>query len=166
MKRRTFTFPKSMSDAMADAKRAMDFYASSQVPPPDIFPPAREPRERRQAPKRSAHHNPFEADRQKAILAYLHRDPRVAWVGRFNRGAVVSEYRGKTSYVRMNTVKGFSDIHGMLKSGKPFYFETKRDGAYPTADQKQFLDLCAKHGAIACVVRCVEDAQNAIDAAR
>ena len=157
MTRRNPGFPKHMAEVLRENQSALDFYAASAGAErinTGPIPEKRAPRARK-APDPA---NPLEGERQRDILAMLRRDQRVAWVGRFNRGTAIAEYKGQTRYIRMNTVPGFSDLHGMLKTGRPFYFETKRAGEKPTADQQNFLDITAKHGALAGVVRSVDDA--------
>lgn len=105
-----------------------------------------------------------ESDIQKEILAYLKmRADVVAW--RQNRGAVSGTYKGKTRFIRFNTMPGLSDIQGWIwkrypdntKWAKPLFIEVKRPGAHPTMEQLQFLTMAASHGCIAFIATSVED---------
>ena len=96
--------------------------------------------------------DPSEGQAQAAVLQLLAHHPRVAFAGRFNRGAFVREGKdGKRNFYRMNTVEGFSDIHGMFIGGLAFYIEMKRAGEPPTPEQQGFLDLIKRHGGLAIV---------------
>jgi len=101
---------------------------------------------------------PLEKTVVSDVLKFLHLHPSVAFVGRFNRGKIVDVRNGKPHIYVMNTIPGFPDIHGMLKSGRPLYFEAKRQGENPTDVQQHFLDLAQRFGALTGVVRCVSDA--------
>lgn len=100
---------------------------------------------------------PLEKEIQRTILDYLRKHPKVAFVGRFNSGAAQSSYNGQASFVRFHTVRGFPDIHGMLKGGAAFYFEVKRPGAKLTDDQARFLMGVREYGGIGAMVTSVED---------
>ena len=115
--------------------------------------------------------DPSESDRQRAIRQYLLAEPRVGKVIRYNRGVRVipkdpADPKSKRRWVRFNDAPGHSDLGGHLRpSGRAFYFECKRDGEEPTEDQSRFLNEARANGAVAGVVRCVEDAKALIDAA-
>ena len=115
--------------------------------------------------KRTDAHNPLEKDILRAILAALRIHPRVAFVGRFNRGAIQSSYNGNTSYTQFNTVPGFPDIHGMLRGGAAFYIECKRLGGKTSDKQSNFLGIIAANGGICGVATSVEEALRIIDGA-
>lgn len=105
------------------------------------------------------HAAPLEKDILKACLEALRRHPRVAFVGRFNRGVMQSEYRGRESWVNFNTVPGFPDIHGMLRGGRAFYIEIKRPlTGKLDATQSNFLAIIRACGGIAGVATSVEEA--------
>lgn len=53
---------------------------------------------------------------------------------------------------------GFSDLFGFTQSGRPFFMEIKTATGRVSPEQHQFLDAMRKRGAIAGVVRCVDDA--------
>ena len=110
--------------------------------------------------------DPLEADVQRAIMDLLAVHPKVAFAGRFNSGAVVTEHTGKNGkskrgFYRMNTIPGFSDIHGMLKTGRALYVEVKRRGEYLRPEQATFLELVRLHGGLGIVAY---DAQQVADA--
>lgn len=93
---------------------------------------------------------PLEKDILRECLAALRAHPAVAFVGRFNRGAVVSgDQHGATRYTSFNSVPGFPDIHGMLEGGRAFYIETKRRGKKPDDRQANFLATITACGGIA-----------------
>ncbi len=55
--------------------------------------------------------------------------------------------------------KGFSDLFGFRKSdGKMFFLEVKNEKGRLRADQKHFIEMMKKNGAIAGVARSVEEA--------
>jgi len=154
-------FPKTLREQQEASQRSMNFYAAmADKPDVPLGPPL--PPKRSRAPSRTQSEIPLEKDVQRNVLAYLHLHPKVAFVGRFNRGTVNIERNGRLVPYKMNTIPGFPDVHGMLKSGRPFYFECKRLHTKPTEDQQRFLDLAQKFGALAAVIRCVEDARDAI----
>jgi hypothetical protein len=91
---------------------------------------------------------PLERDVQRAILHYLRVHPLVAWVGRFNRGAVSG---GDGRFVRFNTVVGCSDLLGQLKTGNLLAIECKRPGERATEEQAAFLAIVnANRGCAGC----------------
>jgi hypothetical protein len=101
----------------------------------------------------------LERDVQKAILELLAVHPRVVFAGRFNRGS----YADAERYVRFNTVRGFPDIHGLLKGGRALYIEVKRDAKSPiSSDQADFLETAANGGALAIVAYSVEQVHAAL----
>jgi hypothetical protein len=53
---------------------------------------------------------------------------------------------------------GFSDLFGVTVSGRPFFFEVKTAAGKVRPDQDAFIDAMQKHGAIAAVVRSVDEA--------
>lgn len=54
--------------------------------------------------------------------------------------------------------KGFSDLFGFTSAGKPFFFEVKTSTGRVRPEQQQFLEAMNERGAIACVVRSVDEA--------
>jgi hypothetical protein len=153
-------FPKSARQKMADTDRTMAMYTPSGMAIPTLGPPLPPNR----APRKPATESlvPLEKDVQKTILAFLRHHPRIAFAGRFNSGAIVGERLGKKFMYKMNTIAGFPDLHAMTTDGMPIYFEVKRAGQNASDEQQSFLDLAAKHGAIACVVRSIEDVREAL----
>ena len=120
------------------------------------LPPVRH----RAAPKPST--EPTEKEIQSAILDYLRLHPKVAFVGRFNRGVMQSSYQGRESYVQFNTLRGFPDIHGCLKGGRALYIEVKRPGRKPTEDQAAFLAKAEAAGALAITATSAEQVAEAL----
>lgn len=114
---------------------------------------------------RNAGGEPLEKEIQRAIMDYLKAHPKVAFVGRFNSGVAANQGNdGKTRYTRFSTVRGFPDIHGMLKGGAAFYFEVKRPSGRATPEQELFIEMVKAFGGIAAVVYSVTDAHNVLEA--
>lgn len=97
-----------------------------------------------------------EAKTLKAVLKFLEWHPMVAWVARFNVGAVRF---GFDRFVRFGP-KGFPDIHGFTKGGRALYLECKAAKGRVTDRQAAFLETAKASGCIAGVVRSVEDAER------
>lgn len=89
---------------------------------------------------------PTEQDIQRDIIRTLRADPRVSFVGRFNRGMA---YGASGAPVQFNTVPGFPDLHGMLKGGLAYYIEVKRPKARTTEEQAAFLQGIRDDGGLA-----------------
>ena len=106
---------------------------------------------------------PSEAEVQKAILQYLRVHPMVAWVGRFNSGAFIESYGGKERYIQANSVKGCSDILGMLKGGRAFAIEVKSMKGRVTQDQDNFILRVLEGGGYAGVARSIEDVNKILN---
>jgi len=102
-----------------------------------------------------------------AVLAFLLRDPRVAWVHQFNTGAHVVEGvnaigRPARRFIRY-AFKGCSDILGQLMDGRFLAVEikVKRDTLSP--EQQAFLLSVNDAGGLAFVAHSIEDARAALD---
>lgn len=54
--------------------------------------------------------------------------------------------------------KGFSDLFGFTAQGRPYFFEVKTSSGRIRPEQKMFLDAMRGRGAIAEVVRSVDEA--------
>ena len=105
---------------------------------------------------------PLEKDIQKAIIQFLSAHPKVSIYGRFNSGtAITGDAQGNTRYTRFNSIKGFPDIHGMLKGGRAVYIEVKRPGGRVSDEQQEFIDKVAAHGAVAFIAYSVDDVISA-----
>lgn len=151
----TLKLPTLRRSAKAQVQQAIDF---------GEFARTVDPNQRKRAPR--VRLDPLERDVQAAILQLLARHPKVAFAGRFNRGAVRTEHKGKDGnvkrgYYQMNSIPGFSDIHGMLKGGRALYIEVKRRGEKPTDEQATFLAQVGAHGGFGMVA---DDAQQVADA--
>jgi hypothetical protein len=104
-----------------------------------------------------------ESEIQAAIVRYLAVDRRVAWVERFNVGAVEStDARGKRRFVRF-AFKGCSDLLGQLASGHFLAIECKTRIGRLTPEQRAFLDRVTSAGGLGIVARSVDDVKAAID---
>ena len=109
-----------------------------------------------------------ESEIQRAILAHCNRLPGVV-LWRANSGAVTATYKGKTRFVRFNTMPGMSDLIGFytpsLVSPPMAIFlaiEVKRSGCPPTPLQAAFLQMVRKAGGVAFVATCVQDVIDAL----
>jgi len=60
--------------------------------------------------------------------------------------------------VQTGLPKGFSDIFGFTKAGKPFFLEIKSETGRLRLEQYKFLEAMKSKGAIAGVARSVESA--------
>jgi hypothetical protein len=150
-------FPKHVRERIEDAQRGMDFYTRmSDVPSIALGPPL--PPKRKHTPSGK----PLEQNIQKAILDLLRHHPKIAFIGRFNRGRFSMERNGKKAFYAFNTVPGFPDLHGMLRGGRAFYCEIKRPGEKLSPDQERFINHVAANGALAFMANCVEDVLKAL----
>jgi hypothetical protein len=100
---------------------------------------------------------PSEAEVQKSILQYLRGHPMVGWVGRFNSGAFIESYGGHDRYIQANSVKGCSDILGMMKGGIFFAIEVKSHNGRVTVDQNNFILKVLEGGGYAGIARSIDD---------
>lgn len=90
-----------------------------------------------------------------AVLEYLERHPKVAWVKRMNTGvASLKGFRVRFGFV------GCSDILGQLKDGRFLAVETKAPAGRLSVDQSQFLDLVKRYRGVAGVARSIDDAEK------
>lgn len=108
---------------------------------------------------------PSEAQILKAILALLHRHPKVATVARFNSGTFVKQYGDKTHYIRANTQRGMADIQGMLKGGRTYALEVKSKTGKVMPHQAEYLKTVRDGGGIGEVVRSVDDVLKILEQA-
>jgi hypothetical protein len=104
----------------------------------------------------------------KAILAYLALVPYVvAW--RNNSGAAIlpkskADGTGTWMPVRFG-FKGLPDIGGWVRAEpwpRPLYIEVKREGRYPDAYQRAFLDKARADGCLVIVARSVDDVRRGL----
>ena len=112
--------------------------------------------------------DPLEQDIQSAILQWLKYHPRVAWAARFNSGsALLTGKGGHNRPVVFNTLAGCPDILGQLDDGRLLAVEVKRPSWIKPSNERErkqaeFLDLAARHGAVALFARRIEDVAAAI----
>jgi len=59
---------------------------------------------------------------------------------------------GSQRYITANSMPGMSDIAGVLRGGRAFFFEVKRPSQKPTRLQDQFLERARQSGALATVI--------------
>lgn len=83
----------------------------------------------------------------KQCLEVLALKGYLAW--RVNSGAATATHKGKTRFVKFNSMPGCSDIIGVSPAGRFIAVEVKRPGNKPTDKQVSFLAAVADHGGIA-----------------
>ena len=107
---------------------------------------------------------PTEAQVLNAVLRYLRRDARVAWVERFNTGAHAVEAGNSRRFIRY-AFKGCSDILGQLVTGHFLAVEVKRQSRSAKASEAQaaFLARVTANGGCAILARSIDDVQSALD---
>lgn len=132
----------------------------------DLATPAVRSERVKRALKPSA--RPLERDVSPDIYKAIRKHPKVAWLGRFNRGKATyqGEYGQKDRHVWFNTVRGLSDSGGMLKDGRALWIEVKRDGkGNITPDQQAFVDMVNANNGVAGIVWTMEMALQILEAA-
>lgn len=151
------SFKPSLPDTIRANNKAMNHYMLlSGKPTPDGA--MREVKDKVTRAPRGLSEIPLEKDIQKAIIAFLSAHPKISIYGRFNSGtAITGDAQGNTRYTRFNSIKGFPDIHGMLKGGRAVYIEVKRPGGRVSEEQQEFIDKVAAHGAVAFIAYSVDD---------
>ena len=153
-------FKPSLPDTIRANNKAMQYYMQlSGKPTPDgAMRQVKEKITRGPRVNNDKREIPLEKDIQKTIMDFLSAHPKVAFRGRFNRGtAITGDALGNTRYTKFNSVKGFPDIHGMLKGGRALYVEVKRPGGRVSEDQQEFIDKVSAHGAVAFIAYSVDD---------
>ena len=112
---------------------------------------------------------PSEHDVQMSILALLRRHPKVAKAIRYNSGTFrLAGAPGQSDrWFKANDCPGHSDIAGVLKGGRAFYFEVKRPGksSKPGDLQDTFLTEMAFAGALSAEVSSVEQVVKLLEKA-
>ena len=153
MARRTFG-RKSFQDTLRANNRALAFMAAASGKTP-IQSEVREKRKRVQRPGGQRSTIPLERQVLKAVYAFLHHHPRVAFVDRRQSGLLQSEDR----MIRVGK-PGILDLSGMMKGGRYFEIEVKRPGLFPTELQWKRIYMIRASGGIADTATSVEDAQR------
>ena len=98
-----------------------------------------------------------EGEIQRSVLAYLRLHRNVAWVERFNSGAMkLMDKYGRQRFVRF-AFPGCSDILGQMKDGRLLAIEVKALGGKLTSAQRAFLDLVRDNGGVSGVAYSVDD---------
>lgn len=109
---------------------------------------------------------PTEQQVLNACLSYLRFDKRVAWIERFNVGAVkFKSDDGKPDRFVRFAFSGCPDLLGQIVDGRLLAVETKRPGGKLRAKQLEFLVHARKHNAIAIVASSVDDVIHALNEA-
>ena len=99
-----------------------------------------------------------EAQIQKGILDYLGYKNVFHW--RNNTGGFVSEYKGKTRYVKFGE-KGSPDIFALV-DGELFGIEVKRDKGVQSPEQKAYEVEFVRNGGFYILARSVDDVSKVI----
>lgn len=94
-----------------------------------------------------------ESDIQKAILRYLELKKIYAWT---NKTTGTWDVKGNF-FRKGSTLKGVSDILGILKGGKFLAIEIKKKGNYASQEQKLFIKNINDRGGIAFVAYSIDD---------
>ena len=76
------------------------------------------------------------------------------------RGNVMQLYTQDGRPVRSGLPVGFSDLFGFTSDLRPFFMEVKSATGRPTLHQLNFLEAMRARGAIAAIVRSVDDARK------
>jgi hypothetical protein len=101
-------------------------------------------------------HDYTEADTMRSIMIELSNDGHTVF--RANVGLFFTR-DGRP--ITTGLPKGFSDLFGYrLVDGRAFFMEVKSSTGRPTAEQSAFLNAMQLRGAIAGVVRSVEEARK------
>ena len=91
---------------------------------------------------------PLERDVSQAIADYFALVYHIE-LHRRNTGAVRANYKGKTRFIRFS-VAGQADRWGIApNTGRHIEIEVKRQGKFPSDEQRAWLDACRAQGAIA-----------------
>jgi hypothetical protein len=146
----------TLRETMLRNQASMDLYAAlSDKPRVELrVPDAPKPR----APAKPSG-NPSEAQVLKAVLQFLKVHPKVAVIYRVNSGTFTERNRdGSTRYVRANTQRGMTDLCGTMKDARSIYIEVKSATGRVQPHQAEFIERVRAAGAVAGVVRSVDDA--------
>lgn len=101
-----------------------------------------------------------ETDIQNAILEYLWYNKIFAW--RNNNTPVYDVGGNRFRRMPKWSMKGVSDILGVLPDGKFLAIEVKRKGAYPSKEQKKFMQGITDSGGRAILARSIEDVRQSL----
>lgn len=146
MARSKLGFTASYADRRRQNKAALDYYAavSGRDTPPEQAALHADVCDKITRGPRKPSNIPTEAETQRAIIAYLCVHPKIALVERHNSGAVIDQQKGY--YIEFHHLysRGFKgekmrkpDICGMLKDGRYYAIEVKREGWRGPSDQRE-----------------------------
>jgi hypothetical protein len=93
---------------------------------------------------------------QKEIVRFLGLNGIFSWVNK--NGATYDPVR--KAFRASTTLKGISDILGLLTGGRFLAIEVKMPKGYPTPEQKEFLARINRHGGIAFIARSIDDVKK------
>ena len=176
---------KTVREMYAASRALMDFRTAAAGRPP--MPPTAEEIAMAARPVRTRISKPIdptrvmERDIQASIISFLKVHPKVAYVGRFNSGAMRGSQGQPVYFYRLflkiaklvddlgrdkrQRTEGLSDIGGMLIGGRAFWMETKVPDEDASDAQSEFIECVRKGGGIAGVVRSVGDAETLLEGA-
>lgn len=146
---------RTLRETLAATQSSLDLYAALSGKPRVIVTQP-EPAKPRKPRDPQSNGNPTEAQILKAVLAFLRRHPKVAIAYRVNSGT----FREGERFIRANTQRGMTDICGTLKDGRALYVEVKSATGRVQPHQQAFIDKAAAAGALAGIVRSVDDTQE------
>lgn len=95
---------------------------------------------------------------QNTILEYLKWKKIYCW--RNNNTPIYDPVGKRFRRMPKGSIKGVSDILGILLDGRFFAIEVKVKGKYPSKEQKEFMKSINKNGGVAFVARSLEDVRN------
>jgi len=146
----------SKREALEQSKASLDFYA-------DAAGVDRTPFTITMAPKREYKPKPRKALERTVLadcLKYLRSHPRVVFARRRQSGMFRALH--SDALIRVGTV-GEPDVDGMLRDGRYFAVEMKREGENPSPDQWARIHRINEHGGVAWVAWSIEDCRIVLD---
>jgi hypothetical protein len=102
-----------------------------------------------------------ETDIQNTILEYLQIKKIYCW--RNNNTSMYDPTKKVFRAMPKHSIKGVSDILGILPNGKLLAIEVKKKGTYPSKEQKEFIQHINDNGGVAFVARSIEDVDKLFD---
>jgi hypothetical protein len=103
---------------------------------------------------------PRESAIQAACLRLARFHLAVAWIARQNSGVLRSPDGERMLRAGWT---GAADLTGQLRDGRRLEVEVKRPGGRVTEHQRHFLEIVARHGGVAGVVRSIGDMKDLLD---
>jgi hypothetical protein len=107
---------------------------------------------------------PTEAAVLLSVRRALSLHPKVAWFERMNSAAGRLLYPdGRASQFMRFGFVGMPDILGQLKDGRLLAIEVKRPSGNVSPEQADFIEMSARHHAVAFVARRVSDVLDVLE---